>query len=118
MKPAPAFARPESQVDLPRTELPAEGREQYLNYVIAEIEAKFKESGKVGELFEVKAEIAPTGRLQIFGIEITAFTSRQEEVDLITRLRERGFDAKLYQRPGKSTFPPLYWFLVKQLPAS
>lgn len=111
MKPTSTRERPASQVDLTRTELPAEGREQYLDYVIDQIDSHFTNTGNDKEISEVN----PT---QAFGIELTAFTSRQEEIDLIVRLKERGYDAKFYSRPGKSTSPALHWFLVTKLPTA
>lgn len=109
------LTKPPSQVDLPRTELPAEGREQYLDYVIEQIQAKFESNEKNEELYEVQSEIGENGKLQVFGIEITAFANRQEEIDLISRLAAAGYEAKFYARPRKSAFPPLYWFLVKKV---
>ncbi len=94
--------RADRQVDLPRTELPAEGRERYLDYLIEQITAKL--------------ENAEPGEPEMFGIEITAFAQRQQEADLIAFLQAEGIDAKLVERPRRSATPPLHWFLIKKLP--
>lgn len=93
--------RVDRQIDLPHTELPAEGRGRYLEYVVEEIATKL--------------ETSSPGEPEIFGIEITAFTTRQQEIDLITLLQARGVDIKLTGRPRHNAKSPLYWFLAKKL---
>lgn len=102
--------------ELPRVELPSEGQDNYLEYVIERIQEEFEKTDAESATFETEATLDPdTQAYKAFGIDLLAFKDRQQEVDLIVRLRDLGYEAKLYSRPGKTTVPYLFWFTVQRI---
>lgn len=103
--------------EIPRVDLPAAEQDNYFEYVLERIEAELERRQSDKAIFEVQGEVTDSNDgpiVKVFGIEISAF-NREEEVALFKQLGERGYKVQLSGRPGKTTIPPLYYFLVERV---